>query len=99
LGLIHHLQDVSGSLTVDNLGSVVGNSANQTLILELADSDTGKGTIKAKTVDEDGLGNELVGRNFLENTFVGLLVKDNHVVCLVLDLLSRPLLLGLLASR
>ena len=86
-------------LTVDNLGSVAGDSANDTLILEFTDSNTGKGAVEAKTVNEDGLGDELVGRDFLEDTFVSLLVEDNHVVGLILDLLSRPLLLGLLASR
>jgi len=77
---------------------MAGDSANQTLILEFTDSNTGKGTVEAKTVNEDRLGDELVGRNFLENSFVGLLVKNDHVVGLILDLLSGPLLLGLLAS-
>lgn len=78
---------------------MTGDSANQTLFLEFSDSNTSKGAVEAKTVNEDRLGDELVGRNFLEDTFVGLLVKNNHIVRLILDLLSRPLLLGLLASR
>jgi hypothetical protein len=80
------------------LGSVAGDSANQTLFFEFADSNTGKGAVETKTIDEDRLGDELVSRNVLEHTFIGLLVEDDHVVGLVLDLLSGPLLLGLLAS-
>jgi hypothetical protein len=34
------------------------------------------------------LRNELVGRNFLEQTFVSGLVEDDQVISLVLDLLS-----------
>jgi predicted small integral membrane protein len=77
---------------------MAGDTADKTLVLELANSNAGKGAVETETVNEDRLGDELVGRNFLEHTFIGLLVEDDHVVGLVLDLLSGPLLLGLLAS-
>jgi hypothetical protein len=76
----------------------MGDATNKTLIFELTDSNTGEGAVETETVNKDRLGDELVGRDFLEDTFISLLVEDNHVVCLVLNLLSRPLLLGLLAS-
>jgi hypothetical protein len=44
------------------------------------------------------LGDKLVGRDFFEQTVIGGLVKNDHVVGLVLNLLSGPLLLGLLSS-
>jgi hypothetical protein len=77
---------------------MTGDATNDTLVLELADSDTGKGAVETETVNKDRLRDELVGRDFLEDTFISLLVEDNHVVGLILNLLSRPLLLGLLAS-
>jgi hypothetical protein len=80
------------------LGSVARDATDKTLLLELGDSNASKGTVKTETVNEDGLRDELVGGDFLEDTFVSLLVEDDHVVGLILDLLSRPLLLGLLAS-
>jgi predicted small integral membrane protein len=78
---------------------MAGDATNNTLVFELTDSNTSKGAVDTETVNKDRLRDELVGRDFLEDTFVGLLVEDNHVVGLILDLLSRPLLLGLLASR
>jgi hypothetical protein len=45
------------------------------------------------------LGDELVGRDFLEQTIVGRLIEDNNVVRLILKLLGGPLLLGLLSTR
>ena len=78
---------------------VTRNRLDQTLRFKLTDGNTSQGTIQLETVNQDRLRNELVGRNFLEQTFVSGLVEDNQVVGLVLDLLSRPLLLGLLSTR
>jgi hypothetical protein len=78
---------------------VTRDRLDQTLGFEFADSDTSKGTIQLETINQDGLRDKLVSRNFLEQTVVGRLIEDNHVVGLILDLLGRPLLLGLLSSR
>ena len=71
---------------------VAQDGLDKTLGFKLANSNTGKGTVQAKTIDQDRLRNKLVGRNFLEKTFVGRFVEDNHVVGLVLYLLGGPLL-------
>ena len=78
---------------------VARDRLDQTLRFELTNSNTSQGTVQLETINQDRLGDELVGRNFLEQTFVSGLVEDNQVVGLVLDLLSRPLLLGLLSTR
>lgn len=65
---------------------------DKTLGLKLTDSNASKRAVQAKTIDQDRLGDELVSGNFLEETFVGRLIQDNHVVCLILDLLGGPFL-------
>jgi hypothetical protein len=78
---------------------VARDSLDQTLSFELTDGNTSKRTVQLETINKDGLRDELVGGDFLEQTIVGRLIEDNQVVGLVLDLLGRPLLLGLLTSR
>ena len=65
---------------------------NQTLSFELTDGNTSQRTVQLETINQNRLRDELVGRNFLEQTIVGGLIEDNQVVGLVLDLLSGPLL-------
>lgn len=78
---------------------VTRNGLDQTLRFKFTDGNTSQRTVKLKTVNQDRLRDKLVGRNFLEQTFIGGLVENNQVVGLVLDLLSRPLLFGLLTAR
>ena len=86
------------SLTVDNLRVVTRDGLDQTLSFELTDSNTSQRTVQLETINQNRLGDELVGGDFLEQTIVGRLIEDNQVVGLILDLLGRPLLLGLLTS-
>lgn len=79
-------------LTVDNLSMVLNKRLDKTLGLEFTNSNASKRAIQAKTIDQHRLGDELVGGDFLEETLVGRLVQDNHVVGLVLDLLGGPFL-------
>lgn len=90
---------ITGGTSVDDLSVVTRDGLNQTLSFELADSNTSQRTVQLETINQDRLGDELVGGDFLEQTIVGRLIEDNQVVGLVLDLLGRPLLLGLLTSR
>ena len=87
------------SLTVDNLRVVTRDGLDQTLSFELTDGNTSQRTVQLETINQNRLGDELVGGDFLEQTIVGRLIEDNQVVGLILDLLGRPLLLGLLTSR
>jgi hypothetical protein len=77
---------------------VARDGLDQTLSFELTNSNTGQRTVQLKTINQNRLRDELVGRNFLEQTVIGRLIEDNQVVGLVLDLLGRPLLLGLLST-
>jgi hypothetical protein len=86
-------------LTVDDLSVMARDSLDQTLSFELTDSNTSQRTVQLETINQNRLRDELVGRNFLEQTVIGGLIEDNQVVRLVLDLLGRPLLLGLLSTR
>jgi hypothetical protein len=78
---------------------VARDGLDQTLSFEFTNSNTSQRTVQLETINQNRLGDELVGRNFLEQTVIGRLIEDNQVVRLVLDLLGRPLLLGLLSTR
>lgn len=78
--------------TVDDLSVVADEGLDKTPGFEFLDSDAGKGAVHTETINQNGLGDQLVCGNFLEKTFVGRLVQDNHVVSLVLDLLGGPFL-------
>jgi hypothetical protein len=91
-------RSIISQLTVDNLSVVDGKGLDKALSSEFLKSDTGERAVQLETIDQDGLTDELVGRHFLEETFIGRLVQNDHVVGLVLDLLGGPLLLGLLST-
>jgi hypothetical protein len=74
-----------------------GKRLDETLSGEFLEGNTSKRTVQLETINQDRLTDELVGGHFLEETFIGRLVQDNHVVGLVLDLLGGPLLLGFLS--
>ena len=63
------------------------------LLRKMADRNTGERAVDFETLDEDGLGDEAEGGDFLENTVVRRFVKSDGVLRLVLDLSLRPLLL------
>ena len=81
--------------TVDELRAVVYNLLDLAFLGEVADGNTGKGSVDFKTLNKDGLGDETDGRDFLKDTVVGSLVEDNSVLCLVLYLSLGPFLLSL----
>ena len=76
------------------------NLLNMALLRKMADRNTGERAVDFETLDEDGLGDEAEGGDFLENTVVCRLVKGDGVLRLVLDLSLGPLLLlcGLAAA-
>lgn len=79
---------------------MVNNSLDETLPLQVLDSNTGKTAVDLESFDEDGLGDVSEGGDFLKDTVVGGLVKGDGVLGLVLDLSLGPLLLlcGLAAA-
>ena len=76
------------------------NLLDLTLLLEMADGDTGERAVNLQALDEDGLGDEAEGRDFLQDAVVQGLVERNGMLGLVLDLALGPLLLlcGLAAA-
>ena len=66
----------------------------------MTDSNTGKTAIDFEPLDEDALADETEGGDFLEDTVVCRLVKNDGVLGLVLHLSLGPLLLlcGLAAT-
>ena len=73
-------------LTVNELSRVVNERLDETFSLQVLDRDPGKRTVDLHSVDEDGLGDELEGGDFLEDSVVDDLVADDGVVGLVLYL-------------
>ena len=90
---------ITSSTSIDDLSVVTRDRLDQTLRFEFTNSNTSQGTIKLKTVNQNGLRNELVSRDFLKQTFISRLIKNNQVVGLILNFLSGPLLLGFLSTR
>ena len=78
---------------------VTRNRLNQTLRFKFTDGNASQRAIKLKTVNQNRLRDELVSGNFFEQTFISGLVENDQVVGLILDLLSRPLLLCFLSTR
>lgn len=70
------------------------------LLLQMSDSNPCQAPVYLQSLDEDALADEAEGGNFLHDTVVGGLVKDDGVLSLVLDLSLGPLLLfrGLAAA-
>jgi hypothetical protein len=66
----------------------------------MPNSNTSETTVNFESLDEDGLGDESEGGNFLQDTVVGGLVERDGVLGLILDLSLGPLLfLGGFSSR
>lgn len=59
----------------------------------MPDGDTSQGAVDLETFDEDALGDELEGGDFLQDTVVEGLVEGDGVLGLILDLSLGPLLL------
>ena len=87
-----------GGSGVDELRRVGRDQADQALRSQIGDGLAGKRTVDTQSIDEDRGSDELVGRDFLEQTFFGVLVKDDGVVGLILGLSLGPLLLCLSSS-
>ena len=74
---------------------------NLSLLRQMANRNTRKGSINLEPLDEDRLRDEAEGGDLLHDTVVQRLVKGDGVLGLVLDLALGPLLLlgGLAAAR
>lgn len=78
---------------------MVHNFLDLPLLGQVTDDDTRQGSTDLEALDQDGLGDEAEGGDFLKDTVVRRLVEDDGVLRLVLDLALRPLfLLGGLAT-
>ena len=62
------------------------------LLLEVADGDTSETAVDFEALDEDALGDEAEGGDFLHDAVEGCLVEGDGVLGLVLDLSLGPLL-------
>lgn len=71
---------------------MVDNLLNLALLCKMADRNTGKAAVDFETLDEDGLGDEAEGGDFLEDAVVCGLVERDGVLGLILDLSLGPLL-------
>jgi hypothetical protein len=71
---------------------VVDDALYLAVLLEVADSNTGERAVYFETLDEDALGDEAEGRDFLHDAVEGGLVEGDGVLGLVLDLSLGPLL-------
>ena len=79
---------------------MVNNSLDETLPLQVLDSNTGKTAVDFETFDKDTLADEAEGGYFFKDTVVGGFVQSHSVLSLILDLSLGPLLLlcGLAAA-
>ena len=59
----------------------------------MPNGDTGQTTVDLEALDEDALGDEFEGGDFLHNTIVGSFVEVDSMLGLVLNFSLRPLLL------
>ena len=73
-------------LTVNELSGVMDDGLDESISLQVLDRGSGEGTVDLHSVDEDGLGDELERRDFLEDSVEDDLVTDDGVVGLVLYL-------------
>ena len=90
---VAHERRTKGIRTVDQLAAVVHDPLDLALLLQVPDSYPCQAPIDLQPLDEDALTDKAEGRDFLQNTVVGGLVKDHRMLGLVLDLSLRPLLL------
>lgn len=77
------LSTIKKVLTIDQLARVVHNLLDVPFPRQMLDGHSCKRSIDFKTLDQDGLGYELEGGNFLEDAVVGGFVEDDCVLCLV----------------
>ena len=78
--------------TVDQLRGVVDDRFDLTILLQVADSNTGQASVDFQALNEDALADELEGGNLLDDALIQGLVEDDGVLGLILDLSLRPLL-------
>lgn len=77
---------------------MLDNGLDDTLGLEISESNSGERTSNLESVNKHGDRDELEGSSLLEDSVVQGLVKDNVVLSLILHLLGGPLLLSGLSS-
>ena len=89
----------SGGPGVDKLASMMNDTLDQTLTLEMLNGNTCKTPVDFHAVDQNGLRDHLVGWDFLEDFVERRLVTDDVVVRFVSDFSLRPFFLlgGLVA--
>jgi hypothetical protein len=78
--------------TVNQLGRVVHNGFYLAVLLEMTDGYAGETAVYLEALDEDALGDEPEGGDFLHYAVKGGLVEGDCVLGLVLDLSLGPLL-------
>ena len=71
--------------TVDGAFAVCDHLLDLSLLLQVGERFSGEGTVDLQTIDEDCDGNETVGLDILLESVGSGLVKDDGVLCLVLD--------------
>lgn len=88
------------ALTIDQLVAMMNNALDLALLLQMPDSYSRQTAVDLEPLDEDTLADESEGRDLLHDAVVGGLVKNDSMLCLVLDLALRPFLLlcGLTAA-
>ncbi len=74
---------LGGSTGVHELTVVVDDALDLAITLKVADGNTGERTTDLHTVDQGRLRDHLEGGHLLEDTVVGRLVKDEHVLGLL----------------
>lgn len=89
---------LGGSSGESVLLGVLDDGLDDTLGLEVSESNSGKRTSNLESVNKHGDRDELEGGGLLEDSVVEGLIKDNVVLSLILHLLGGPLLLSGLSS-
>ena len=88
-----------GGPGVDKLTSVMNDTFDETLSLEMLNGDTGETSVDFHSVDQNRLGDHLVGWHFLEDLVISRLIANDVVVGFVFNFSFRPFFLlgGLVA--
>lgn len=84
---------INRTLTVNQLATVMNNSFNRSFLLQVVNRSARKTSINFETFYQDRSADESESGNFLQNSVIVGFVKNDRVLCLVLDLSLRPFLL------
>jgi hypothetical protein len=83
----------SNSASVNKLRAGANDTADLSCLLKVANGPASKTGVDLHAVRDDGSGDELVGGDILQDLIVGLLVKDDRLLSVLLHLGLGPLLL------